>query len=226
MSLSTALISVDVAAFRLNQDCLQLLTRRQVLKSGDNGLVLPAGRIEPVDDKSLDDTARRVLSYATSRPASYYEQVVTIGDSNRDSRGWSLTVVYYALLTGVEENSQSEDVHWVNIIDGKLSETLAYDHEKLVHEALNRLTSKIQYSSLPIYLLPNEFTLSDIQKVFSTLLEKAPPMRSIRNRFLQGELLEETGKQRRGSCRPAALYRINRHSDTLLFDRLYLSTQH
>ena len=224
MSLSTALISVDVVAFRLNRGCLQLLTRRQVLKSGDTGLVLPAGRIEPDRDDSLEDTARRLLSYVTSKPASYYEQVITIGDSDRDSRGWSLTVVYYALLNCFDENNQSSDTHWVNIIDGKPNKPLAYDHEKLVTEALNRLTSKIQYSSLPVYLLPNEFTLSDIQKVFSTLLDKAPPMRSIRNRFLQGELLEGTGRQRRGSCRPAALYRINRDSDTLLFDRLYLST--
>ncbi|OED41067.1 hypothetical protein ACH42_15035 [Endozoicomonas sp. (ex Bugula neritina AB1)] len=226
MSLSTALISVDVVAFRLNQGCLQLLTRRQVLKSGEEGLVLPAGRIEPEQDQSLDDTARRLLGDIISKPASYYEQVITIGDSNRDTRGWSLTVVYYALLTCLNSDCISDDVQWVDLVDSRLTETLAYDHEKLVYEALGRFTSKIQYSSLPIYLLPNEFTLSDIQKVFSTLLGKAPPMRSIRNRFLQGELLEETGKQRRGSCRPAALYRINRNSDTLLFDRLYLSTQH
>ena len=224
MSLNTALISVDVAAFRLHKARLQVLVRLQEISPGVQGLILPAGRIEQSSDKSLDDTARRVLAKLTPEPASYYEQVRTIGNANRDSRGWSLTVVYYALLNRSEQKCQ-DDARWIDIIDGKPKQALAYDHEKLVIEALCRLKSKIQYSSLPVYLLPEEFTLSDIQKVFASILEKAPPMRSIRNRFLQGELLEETGHLRRGSCRPAALYRINRQSSTLLFDRLYLSTQ-
>lgn len=225
MSLSTTLISVDVVAFRLHNQCLQLLTRKQEVKPGVQGLVLPAGRIESERDGSLEDTARRVLGYLTCEAASYYEQVRTIGDSDRDSRGWSLTVVYYALLNQQDDGLLSDVSQWVNIISGKPEFPLAYDHEKLVLEALCRLQNKIQYTSLPVYLLPEEFTLSDIQKVFATLLGKAPPMRSIRNRFLQGGLLEGSGRQRRGSCRPAALYRINRQANTRLFDRLYLSTQ-
>lgn len=224
MSLNTALISVDVAAFRMHKGKLQVLVRQQKVRSGAQGLVLPAGRIDQEQDSCLDDTARRVLGNLTPEPASYYEQVQTIGNANRDSRGWSLTVVYYALLNRSEQQLNDE-AFWIDIIDSKPEQPLAYDHEKLVIEALCRLKNKIQYSSLPVYLLPEEFTLSDIQKVFASILEKAPPMRSIRNRFLQGELLEETGRQRRGSCRPAALYRINRQSTTLLFDRLYLSTQ-
>ena len=224
MSLNTALISVDVAAFRLHKGQLQVLVRQQDVRPDTQGLVLPAGRIDQNCDDSLDDTARRVLGKLTVEPASYYEQVRTIGNADRDSRGWSLTVVYYALLNRSEQQLQ-DDACWISIINGKPEQSLAYDHEKLVIEALCRLKNKIQYSSLPVYLLPEEFTLSDIQKVFASILEKAPPMRSIRNRFLQGELLEETGHLRRGSCRPAALYRINRQSNTLLFDRLYLSTQ-
>lgn len=224
MSLNTALISVDVVAFRLHKGCLQVLVRKQEVRPGVPGLVLPAGRIDQEQDRSLEDTARRVLGKLTPEPASYYEQVRTIGNANRDSRGWSLTVVYYALLNRFEQQLL-EEACWVNIINNNPEQALAYDHEKLVIEALCRLKNKMQYSSLPVYLLPEEFTLSDIQKVFASILEKAPPMRSIRNRFLQGELLEETGRQRRGSCRPAALYRINRKSNTLLFDRLYLSTQ-
>ncbi|WP_373691401.1 hypothetical protein [Endozoicomonas sp. YOMI1] len=80
-------------------------------------------------------------------------------------------------------------------------------------------------SALPVYLLPAEFTLSDIQNVFSVILDKAPPMRSIRNRFLNYNLLEDTGKKRYGSNRPATLYQTNQQSETWLFDRLYLTTK-
>ncbi|MGI9274220.1 MAG: NUDIX hydrolase [Endozoicomonas sp.] len=225
MSLNTALISVDLVAFQLIDGQLQVLTRSQEMSPGKTVLTLPAGRIEPDTDSCLDGTARRQLSYLTDNPASYLEQVVTIGDPKRDSRGWSLTVVYYALLENNPKQQLSSDAHWVNLSAGQPEEELAYDHNKLVLRAMERLKSKVQYSSLPVYLLPEEFTLSDIRNVIQGILEKAPPMRSIRNRFLKGDLLEETGLQRRGSNRPAALYRLNKTSKTWLFDRLYVTTQ-
>ena len=208
MSLNTALISVDLVAFQLIDGQLQVLTRRQEIAPGKTATILPAGRIEPKVDSCLDDTARRQLSYLTDNPASYLEQVVTIGDPDRDSRGWSLTVVYYALLENNPEQQLSSDAHWVNLNTGQPEELLAYDHNKLVLRAMERLKSKVQYSSLPVYLLPEEFTLSDIRDVFQGILEKAPPMRSIRNRFLKGDLLEETGMQRRGSNRPGGFIPI------------------
>ena len=82
----------------------------------------------------------------------------------------------------------------------------------------------LQYSSLPVYLPPDAFTLSEIHGVFSAVLDKTPPMLSIRNRFPQGDLLIDTGKLRRGSNRAAALYKVNHHSQVWLFDRLYIST--
>lgn len=223
MSLSTTLISVDLVAFQLTSD-----NRLQVLfhQLPENPLPqLPAGRIEPELDHNLEDTAKRQLERFTQERATYYEQVITIGDNQRDSRGWSLTVVYYALLRPCDEQVLFEDARWIDIIDGKPAEPLAYDHDQLVMEALERLRNKIQYSALPIYLLSEAFTLSDIQNVFSVVLNKAPPMRSIRNRFINSDLLEDTGKKRYGSNRPATLYRINLKSDTWLFDRLYLTTK-
>ena len=225
MSLGTALVSVDVVPFQVHNQVLQVLTQRQILKSGAKGLVLPSGRIDPQQDLSLNDTAQRLLEQAALTPASYYEQVTTIGNAQRDSRGWSVTVVYYALLNRASISHPAETTEWINVIEGCPERKLAYDHNSLVKEALERLRNKIQYSSLPVYLLPEEFTLSDIQNVFAVLLGKAPPMRSIRNRFLRGEVLQETGTYRRGNCRPAALYRANQQSEAFHFDRLYLSTQ-
>ena len=222
-SLSTALISVDLVAFRLSaSNRLQVLVYQ--LPTADQPR-LPAGRIEPADDHSLEDTARRQLSRLTSEPATYFEQVVTIGDNQRDSRGWSLTVVYYVLLRPGNDQSLSSDALWLDIVHGQPAVALAYDHSQLVMEALERLKNKIQYSALPIYLLPEVFTLADIQNVFSIILAKAPPMRSIRNRFLNSDLLADTGKKRHGSNRPATLYRVNNRSGNRLFDRSYLTTR-
>lgn len=225
MSLSTALISVDIVAFQMVEGQLEVLTRHSQTPAGKDVLALPAGRIAPEEDKNLDDAACRLLAMMTDQKPEYLEQVVTIGDPNRDSRGWSLTVVYFALIPFNQNELRDDSTTWVRLTDGKPDKPLAYDHNRLIEQALSRLKSKIQYSSLPVYLLPEAFTLSDIQKVYEAVLGKAPPMRSIRNRFLQGDLLIDTGKQRRGSNRPAALYRVNKSSETWLFDRLYMSTR-
>ena len=225
MSLSAALISVDVVAFRLINGQLHVLAQRIENTSENAQWMLPAGKIDQTLDHSLDDTANRQLQRLTNKQSGYMEQVATLGDNKRDSRGWSLTVIYYALMDCNPEEQLHPSACWLPVIATLDEEGLAYDHGKLVQQALDRLKSKIQYTSLPVYLLPDTFTLSDIHAVFSAVLDKAPPMRSIRNRFLQGDLLIDTGKQRRGSNRPAALYTVNRHSETWLFDRLYISTQ-
>lgn len=222
-SLNTALISVDLVVFQLGENNrLQVLAHQLPENTPPQ---LPAGRIEPERDHCLEDTAKRQLGRLTANPATYFEQVITIGDNQRDSRGWSLTVVYYVLLRPGNEQSLQTGAVWIDIVNGQPAITLAYDHNQLVMEALDRLKNKIQYSALPVYLLPTEFTLSDIQNVFSVILDKAPPMRSIRNRFLNCDLLEDTGKKRYGSNRPATLYQTNRQSETWLFDRLYLTTK-
>ena len=225
MSLNTALISVDVVAFRLLNGKLHVLAQK--IQAGKNApqWMLPAGKIDPVKDQSIDDTAYRQIERLTSKKPGYMEQVVTLGDNRRDSRGWSMTVVYCALIDNNDCEQLAPEAEWLTTEARTLKEQLAYDHSRLVQQALDRLKSKIQYSSLPVYLLPNIFTLSEIHGVFSAVLDKAPPMRSIRNRFLQGDLLIDTGKLRRGSNRPAALYKVNHHSETWLFDRLYSSTR-
>ena len=225
MSLNTALISVDIVAFRLVKGRLNVLARRIQADGNKSEWMLPAGKIDPVRDQSLDDTAYRQLELLTNKKPGYMEQVVTLGDSQRDSRGWSLTIVYYALIDSSDSEQLAPSAQWLPSDAEALKGQLAYDHSRLVQQALDRLKSKIQYSSLPVYLLPEHFTLSDIHGVFSAVLDKAPPMRSIRNRFLQGDLLIDTGRLKRGSNRPAALYRVNQNSETWLFDRLYISTR-
>ncbi|PJE79211.1 hypothetical protein CI610_01830 [invertebrate metagenome] len=225
MNVNSALISVDVVLFRLNKGTLQILAQKQVFPDGITLLSLPAGRIDPQTDHCLDDTALRHINNIAPFNVSYYEQVITIGNARRDSRGWSLTVLYYALTQNNDAENTPDKAQWVNLVKGLPETSLAYDHNRLVQQALKRLCNKVQYSTLPAYLLQQEFTLSDIQKAIYAILGKRPPMRSIRNRFLRDDILTRTGHLRRGSNRPAALYYLNEKVQGKLFDRLYLSTQ-
>ena len=145
-------------------------------------------------------------------------------------RSWSLTVVYFALLRD-EPEKDLEDALWLDIgidtsaCDNPSFPDLAYDHQNLLLSAIERLCSKVQYSTLPLHLLPEVFTLAEIRDVFNCILGKAPPMRSIRNRFVDGQILEDTGDKRHGSNRPASLYRMKTCETTRLFNRMYQTTQ-
>ncbi|WP_281648677.1 NUDIX hydrolase [Parendozoicomonas sp. Alg238-R29] len=224
--LSMALISVDIVALRLNSGRLQVLTSAARHPRAKHDRALPAGRIDPTLDEQLEQTARRQLKILTQAEPSWLEQVETIGNSLRDSRGWSLTVVYFALLRN-EPELDTPDAQWLDVgtcCNLQLPD-LAYDHQRLLKSAIERLCNKIQYTTLPLYLLPEAFTLADIRDVFQGVLGKSPPMRSIRNRFGNGDIVEDTGKKRYGSNRPASLYHLKKGNQNRLFNRLYESTQ-
>ncbi|MTI12751.1 NUDIX hydrolase [Sansalvadorimonas verongulae] len=226
LPLSTALISVDIVALRLSNGRLQVLTTPARHPKAQHDRALPAGRIDPDKDEQLEHTACRQLKLLTLAEPSWLEQVETIGNSMRDSRGWSLTVVYFALLRN-EPALDSPDAQWLDVgTCCKLQlPDLAYDHQSLLQSAIERLCNKIQYTTLPLYLLPDTFTLSDIKEVFQGTLGKAPPMRSIRNRFADETVVTDTGEKRYGSNRPATLYRLKGDNRHRLFNRLYESTQ-
>lgn len=224
--LSTALISVDVVPLRLSQGNLQVLVMPARQTDTHKGAVLPSGRIDTASDQTLEEAARRHLAALTRTPPNWLEQVETIGNNQRDSRGWSLTVVYMALL-GYEEGTERAAAQWLNLSPAAHTDdplTLAYDHSQLVLRAVERLRSKAQYTSLPLHLLPPVFTMAEIRNTLHSLLGQAPPLRSIRNRFLENGVLEDTGEKRHGHSRPASLYRVARKTTTRLFSRIYEST--
>ena len=224
LPLSMALISVDTVVLRLHKGQLQVLTGRAPHANSKAPRALPAGRIDLQQDKDLEQTARRHIRTLTHTQPSWLEQVETIGNNARDSRGWSLTVVYFALMRD-EDGTDEPNAHWYSLPPTGQLPPLAYDHQLLLKAAIDRLRNKIQYTTLPLYLLPERFTLADIHDVFQSLLGKAPPMRSIRNRFNENNVLCNTGEKRYGSNRPASLYTIRAGTTDWMFSRLYESTQ-
>ncbi len=223
LPLSMALISVDTVVLRLHHGELQVLTGPARHPNAMAARALPAGRIDMEKDHSLAQAARRHIRTLTRTQPSWLEQVETIGNNHRDSRGWSLTVVYFALMRD-EEGSDERDAQWHSLSPMGQMPPLAYDHQQLLKAAIDRMRNKIQYTTLPLYLLPEHFTLADIADVFQRLLGKAPPIRSIRNRFNEASVLHNTGQKRYGNNRPATLYQVRKGTTDWMFSRLYEST--
>ncbi|MDE1464846.1 NUDIX hydrolase [Spartinivicinus poritis] len=220
------LCTVDVVPFRFHNHRLQVLTCLRHQHPAKEQWALPGGFIDISQDDNLDTTAQRKLAAKIGTEAPYLEQVQTVGNQQRDPRGWSITVVYYALFPGSAANQVLlPDTRWLTLQGNTVGQLLAFDHNQLISVALERLQNKVQYTSLPVYLLPECFTLADISDVFLAILGKTPPMRSIRNRFLNEDLLEDTGEKRYGSNRPATLYRLKKTAVAQFYNRLYHTTQ-
>ena len=202
------LCSVDMAIFGVIDGELNvLLVKRDEYPEKDKW-ALPGGFIDLKEDKDIDSTAYRKLKEKTGIRSPYLEQIQTIGGAKRDARGWSITVLYYALIdvNRVKGDLITERSHWIPVSKIKKLD-LAFDHKALIKLANERLKAKTTYSALPIELMPKEFTLTELQTVFETILERDLQLKAFRRRVLAADLVEETGNSKIAGKRPAKLYR-------------------
>ncbi|MFT7185627.1 MAG: 8-oxo-dGTP diphosphatase [Pseudohongiellaceae bacterium] len=217
------LTSVDMAIFTIREQQLQVLLIKRAQHPALGQWALPGGFINQSKDESLDDTAHRKLKEKTGVDTPYLEQVATFGGAKRDPRGWSVTIAYFALISSDEitlnGDESSEEVLWVPVKEIGSKYELAFDHQTILETCYKRLKGKVQYTSLPVNLLQNEFTLTELQNTFEIVLEKSVEKKSFRRRILDADILEETGSMRTGSNRPAKLYKIKSGSESHFFNR-------
>lgn len=198
-------VTVNVVAFSLyaNQLCV-LLVKNKDLRT--HTWHLPESVIDIEHDHSLEETAKRALKIPSDLDALYLEQVQTKGSKDRLPDSWSVAVVYYALVRNTKIAAQ-DTLCWIPVSE-VLSSTLAFDHLTLIEESVQRFQNKSLYTSLPIFLLPVEFTLTEVQKAYEAVLGFSIEKKSLRRRLLDAHFLQETGNIRRASNRPAQLYSL------------------
>lgn len=214
---------VDTVIFTVLDNHLQVLIAKRSEHPFKDSWSLIGGYIDVANDKNIESTARRKLEEKTGIKTPYLEQYGSIGNQDRDPRGWSITTVYFALITSRDVNFQPEngviEVKWSKITAGKITEKLAFDHADILSKCTERLRSKVLYTSIPIYLLPKNFTLSELQRVYEIILGKKLDPKSFRRRMLSVNIIEETDKFRCDRGRPAILYRLKESNQTYFFAR-------
>jgi ADP-ribose pyrophosphatase YjhB (NUDIX family) len=215
--------SVDTVIFTVFDGALQVL----LVQRGDYPFKgkwsLVGGFIDLEQDLTLEDTAKRKLAEKTGVKTPYLEQCITIGNKHRDPRGWSVTTVYFALLSyekiTLQAGKGASEIKWSPISNEGVSEDLAFDHHEILKLAIDRLRSKVLYTSLPAYLMPEKFTLRDLQTVYEIILDRQLEVKSFRRRMAKADILEETSQMRQDAKRPARLYRLKDNVETHFFLR-------
>ena len=218
------LTSVDLVIFTVQAQCLQVLLVERGEHPFKGRWALPGGFVDLQRDIDLDATATRKLREKTGVDLSYLEQLQGFGSATRDPRGWSATFAYFALIdaqgVNLSHGGGSNAAAWVPVDELARRIDLAFDHAAIVEVALQRLRGKVEYTSLPVHLLAPEFTLSDLQRVYETILGRPVDKSAFRKRIREGDFLQEiSGKQRHGSNRPAQLYRLRDDYEVVYFNR-------
>lgn len=220
------LTTVDVVILTVRDARLQVLLVRRPNGPSEPfqaAWALPGGFIDTGRDTDLAACARRKLREKTGFDAPYLEQLGSFGNATRDPRGWSATHVYFALLpaadTELQAGGNAADVRWADVDGERVTERLAFDHADLLRAALQRLRAKVEYTSLPVYLLPAEFTLSELQQMYELVLGRDLEKKAFRTRMLAADILEPLPRTKGGANRPAQLYRLKRRRGLHIFAR-------
>lgn len=190
-------LRVSVVAFRLYEDALQVL-----LCPASQGWFVPMTDVHP--SESLEETAQRLLASLLTRRPSYLEQLYTYYDPAGEAEQSTVRITYYALLPSKAETHSPNVGKWHILKDLPPLPSLC---REVIDYALRRLRYKLEYSAVGFQLLPEEFTLSELQHTYEIILGERLDKRNFRRRILQAGIIEETPHLRQGEGRPARLYR-------------------
>jgi 8-oxo-dGTP diphosphatase len=196
--------AVDVVLFRYQSNELEALIveiRRGALRGR---WAFPGGRVRR--GEPLDEAARREIREHTPSPDLYVEQLFTFGEPARDPAAHVISTTYLGLLASGEPaapSSKYSDRAWVDV---RRLPSLAYDHDHVARVALERLRAKVSYTNVAYALLPREFTIAELQRLYQVVLAKRFDRRNFRKKLLASGLLVPLRRQRLGAHRPAALY--------------------
>ena len=220
------LTTVDVVIFTVRDEALQVLLVQRPDEPGEpfaSRWALPGGFVDRHCDRDLESCARRKLVEKTGVEAPYLEQLGSFGNATRDPRGWSATHVYFALMASVDvavrPGANTPDSRWFTVRGEGVRENLAFDHAELLRAALSRLRSKVEYTSLPAFLMPGEFTLTQLQRIYEVILGRELEKKAFRTRILAADILEAVPRRQSGANRPAQLYRLKRRRQAHIFSR-------
>jgi 8-oxo-dGTP diphosphatase len=203
-------LAVDVVVFALDEENLQVMLIQRDLEPFEGRWALPGGFVRV--DETLAEAARRELQEETGLKDIFLEQLFTFGDLDRDPRERVVTVAYYALVNlaghDVLASTDARNAAWFPVDD---LPKLAFDHEEILQAAHERLKGKVRYQPLGFELLPERFTLRQLQHLYEVILDRELDKRNFRKKVLGMEIVLETKEiEKDVAHRAARLYRFDK----------------
>jgi len=214
-------LTVDCVIFGLD---LELQALKVVLIERDaepfaGEWAIPGGFVR--SNETLSDAATRELVEETGISDVFLEQLFTFGDPGRDPRGWVVSVGYYALVAPekhrLEAATDARQAQWFSV---NSLPPLAFDHDRILKTALQRLRGKLTYAPIGFELLPQKFTIKQLQKLYEIVLGQPLDNRNFRKKIFAMDVLKELDEIQKGvPHRAARLYRFDERKYNQLVKR-------
>lgn len=199
-------VTVDIVIFTIQIGVLKVLLVKRKIPPFAGQFAIPGGFVH--EDEDLDQAALRELREETGVSDVYLEQLYSFGKPDRDPRGRVITVAYFALISADRKlmaGSDAAEADWYSMDHLPL---LAFDHAAILNYALERLRNKLEYTTVGFQLLPEKFTLTELQEVYEAILGKNLDKRNFRRKMSVLKILKPLPEYRRGGQRPAQVYRF------------------
>ncbi|MEK6816876.1 MAG: NUDIX domain-containing protein [Nanoarchaeota archaeon] len=214
-------VAVDMVVFTATEDALKVLLIKRGKEPFSGHWCLPGGFMKI--DESPENAALRELKEETGVKDVYLEQLYTFGEPKRDPRGRVISISYFALVDSsrikpfVTGQEKIENVQWCDI--ARLPK-LGFDHKDIIEYALKRLRYKMEYTAVGLELLPYRFTLTQLQNLYEIILNEKIDKRNFRKKIVSMGIVESTGHVKKGSHRPAVLYRFRSAGQSSRFKKV------
>lgn len=205
-------VAVDAIVFGYSkQDGVSVLLIQRKYEPYKNSWAIPGGFV--LEDESLEEAVKRELAEETGITVNYLEQLYTFGEPKRDPRQRIIAIAYFGLVKTsqyqeLKASTDAENAKWFSI---KKLPALAFDHKQIIAVAIERLRAKVRYQPVGFELLDKKFPFSDLEKLYTALLDKEINRRNFSKKILSFDFLEETGElsKSEGKGRPSKMYQFN-----------------
>jgi 8-oxo-dGTP diphosphatase len=198
----------DLPTYASSDQIRQIYQKHPVLTS-DNYWSLFGEHVP--EEKDLDEFAKNLLFKATGLNDVYLQQISAFGSLHRVPYTRVITIGYYALINpdyySLKQSKLAKSLQWFNLHD---LPTLCFDHEIIIQQALQKLRQEVMYHPVGFHLLPEKFTLTEIQSLYEVILNKKMDTRNFRKKLAKMKLLIDSGeKQQNVAHRAAKLYQFD-----------------
>jgi len=202
-------LSVDVIIFGFDEGKLKVLIGRRKMDPGRGEWSLYGGFVDV--NEGIDQCAERTLQELTGLKNLYMRQVGAFGAVDRDPGERVVSIAYYALINVRDYSEQLQREHGVEWVDINNLPTLYSDHNEMVRLALRRMRLKMRTEPIGFRLLPQLFTLTQLQRLYEAVGGQEIDKRNFRKRIKEMDFIEKTELiDKTTSKRGAVLYRFNK----------------
>jgi 8-oxo-dGTP diphosphatase len=206
-SINKVALSVDCVIFGFDENKLKVLLIRSDLKNYMDKWSLLGDLVSP--EEGLDEAAYRILKQRTGLSDLFLEQVKTFGEVNRHPASRVVTVAYYSLINVQHHklNILDNELHWHDV--DSITD-LAFDHQEIFTTSYCQLQKRVREHPLGFSLLPNKFSLRELQNLYEAILNIKLDRRNFRKKFFAMDFLVDLNEiESDVPHRPGKLYQFD-----------------